>query len=116
MLPLLGVCQSLRHAMGLLVWVLWVGRLVNLPSFVISFQLLIVPLDSFNARPPMVLATFTAYSQYYWLSVLLWNNSVVSISSRHLLSAGKFPSPIFSCCSISFVISCFVSSLIIPFV
>ena len=55
------------------------------------------------------------YSQYFWPG-FDWNNSVVVIPSRHLLSWGKLQSPIFSCGSICFMISYFMSSLIVQLV
>ena len=63
-----------------------VGRLVNLPFFIMSFQLAIFPSDSFIALLPAVLSAFIVYNQYFWLSVLLLSSSEVSISNMYLLS------------------------------
>ena len=82
----------------------------------ISFQLVIFPLDSFIAVSPVVLAVFNAYSQYDWLSMVLPSSSYVSISSRYLLSGGRLQRPMSSWWSISFMMSCFALSLIVLFV
>ena len=62
---------------------LWVGRLMDLPFFMMSFQLAVLPLNSFSNLSPAVLTALTSYSQYYWLLILLSSNSEVSGSSRH---------------------------------
>ena len=55
------------------------------------------------------------YSQYHWLSMMLPSSSDVSISIRHLLSVDRLQRPMSSWHSVSFMVSYFVSSLIVPF-
>ena len=65
---------------------LWVRRLMNLPFFMVSFQLAILPLDSFSGSSPAVIAALITYSQYCWLLILLSSNLEVSIP-RHVIES-----------------------------
>ena len=91
------------------------GRWTNLLLDMMSFQLDVDPPANFIAGASAALAVSIANSQYCWLSISLVIHSDVSISSRNLLSGGRLQMPISSWRSISFMMSCFASSLIIPF-